>query len=86
MKLVTQHYYRGDAHKPEATMDHLLAHDKMFDTRLNALQDLCDRNRLDYRINEVNSFYNGGKAGSQRYLWLSAVVPRFYAGPCRSRL
>ncbi len=63
MQLVTQHYYRGDAHKSGATMNHLLAHDKSFDTRLSALQDLCDRNRLDYRINEVNSFYNGGKPG-----------------------
>ena len=44
-------------------MDYLLAHDKVFDTRLNVLQDLCGRNRLDYRINEVNSFYGGGKQG-----------------------
>jgi hypothetical protein len=63
MELVTQHYYRGDANKPDATMNHLLARDKAFETQLSALRDLCDRNRLEYRINEVNSFYNGGKPG-----------------------
>ncbi len=63
MKLVTHHYYRTGARKPEATMEYLLTHDKAFDTRLNILQDLCGRYKLEYRINEVNSFYGGGKQG-----------------------
>ena len=63
MSLVTHHYYRGDANSSNATMKHLLAHDNAFDTRLIALQDLSNRNRLDYRINETNSFYNGGQPG-----------------------
>jgi hypothetical protein len=63
MKLVTHHYYRTGARKPEATMDYLLAHDKAFDARLNVLQELCGRHQLEYRINEVNSFYGGGKQG-----------------------
>ena len=63
LKLVTQHYYRSGAHKPEANMDYLLAHDEAFNTRLNVLQELCGHSRLKYRINEVNSFYGGGKQG-----------------------
>jgi hypothetical protein len=63
MKLVTQHYYRSGARKPEANMDYLLARDKAFGTRLNVLQELCGRCQLEYRINEVNSFYGGGKQG-----------------------
>jgi hypothetical protein len=63
MKLVTHHYYRTGARKPEATIEFLLARDKAFDTRLDVLQELCGRSRLEYRINEVNSFYGGGKQG-----------------------
>jgi hypothetical protein len=63
MKLVTHHYYRGNANSQSATMKHLLNGDKPFDTRLSALEDLSSRNRLNYRINEVNSYYNGGKPG-----------------------
>ena len=63
MKIVTHHYYRTGARKPEATMEFLLARDKAFDTRLDVLQELCGRSRLEYRINEVNSFYGGGKQG-----------------------
>jgi len=63
MKLVTHHYYRTGARRPEATMDFLLARDQRFDVRLDLLRDLATQHHLDYRINEVNSFYGGGKQG-----------------------
>ena len=63
MKLVTHHYYCGDANSKSATMKHMLGGDKSFDTRLSTLNDLSNRNRLNYRINEVNSYINGGKPG-----------------------
>ena len=63
MKLVTHHYYRGGAHDRKATMAYLLARDDGFDVRLQQLQGVCAAHHLDYRVNEVNSFYGGGKEG-----------------------
>ena len=61
MKLLTQHYYRGGAHDPASTLDKLLKPDVAFDGRLQKLRELCRDKGLFYRINEVNSFYGGGK-------------------------
>jgi hypothetical protein len=61
--LVTHHYYCGGAHDPKSTLDRLLSSDTAFDSRLQQLQTLCAANHLKYRINEVNSFFGGGKAG-----------------------
>jgi hypothetical protein len=63
LKLVTHHYYRTGVRSPSATIDYLLARDAAFDLRLQKLRDLCEPRRLSFRINEVNSFYGGGKAG-----------------------
>lgn len=63
MKLATCHYYRGGAHDPKSTIERLLARDDGFDARLEKLKALCAPHHLDYRINEVNSFFGGGKEG-----------------------
>jgi hypothetical protein len=63
MALATHHYYRGGARDPSSTIPHLLARDSTFDSRLEKLRALCDANHLGYRINEVNSFFGGGKEG-----------------------
>lgn len=63
MALVTHHYYRGGAHDPKSTLQRLLQRDTAFDSRLDQLQSLCSAHRLSYRINEVNSYYGGGKQG-----------------------
>ena len=82
MKLVTQHYYRTGlvSRKPRWTS---CSRDKAFDTLLNILQELCGRSRLEYRINEVNSFYGGGKQGVSDAFG-SAVVSGLYAQSCRT--
>lgn len=73
MRLATHHYYRGGAHDPKSTMQRLLSRDDAFDTRLEQLHTLCAAHHIDYRINEVNSFFGGGKEGvSDRFgsaLW-----------------
>jgi len=63
MKLLTQHYYRGGAQQPTATIATLLAGDPPWEARLQALRRICRDKGLAYRINEVNSFYGGGKKG-----------------------
>lgn len=63
MSLVTHHYYRGGAGDPRSTLSLLLARDVRFDERLAKLQSLSAGHGLRYRINEVNSFFGGGKAG-----------------------
>ena len=63
VKLVTHHYYRSGARNRNATMENLLLPDGAFDARLEHLQRLCSDRRLEYRINEVNSFSGGGKQG-----------------------
>jgi hypothetical protein len=63
MKLLTQHYYRGDAHDPKTTLEKLLQHDSGWDRRLAKLREIGREHALGYRINEVNSFSSGGKAG-----------------------
>lgn len=61
MALATHHYYRGGARDPKSTIERLLSPDTAFDSRLQQLQSLCQAHQLNYRINEVNSFYGGGK-------------------------
>jgi hypothetical protein len=63
MALVTHHYYRGGARDPKSTIEQLLTRDTAFDSRLQQLHSLCQAPQLNYRINEVNSFFGGGKEG-----------------------
>ena len=63
MKLATHHYYRTGAHDPKATIETLLARDGGFDHRLDQLRTLCAGHHVEYRINETNSFFGGGKEG-----------------------
>jgi hypothetical protein len=63
LKLLTHHYYRTGARKPEATIETLLATDPAFRSKLEKLQRTCLEKSICFRINEVNSFYGGGKPG-----------------------
>lgn len=63
MKLLTHHYYRSGAMKPDATIETLLATDSRWESILQDLQRTCADHEVAFRINEVNSFYGGGKAG-----------------------
>ena len=63
IKLLTHHYYRTGARKPDATIETLLAPDPAFRAKLRILQRTRSEWGADFRINEVNSFYGGGKPG-----------------------
>ena len=64
VRLLTQHYYRSDAGRPDATLDRLLAADDHLAGRLDQLRALCPARHIHgYRINETNSFSGGGKPG-----------------------
>jgi hypothetical protein len=63
MKLLTHHYYRTGARRPEATIETLLAPDPAWKATLQRLQQACAGKGIRFRINEVNSFYGGGKPG-----------------------
>jgi hypothetical protein len=63
LKLLTHHYYRTGARRPEATIETLLAPDPVFRTKLEKLQRAWSERGIRFRINEVNSFYGGGKPG-----------------------
>lgn len=63
IQLLTQHYYRGGAADPRTSIERLLQHDDGWDKRLENLRRICQDNGLAFRINEVNSFSGGGKAG-----------------------
>jgi len=63
VQLLTHHYYRTGARKPEATIETLLAPDPAFRAKLEKLQRTCLEKGIRFRINEVNSFYGGGKPG-----------------------
>lgn len=63
IKLLTHHYYRTGAMKPEATIKNLLMSDDAWAGKLQKLQQVCRDQNTSFRINEVNSFYGGGKAG-----------------------
>jgi hypothetical protein len=63
LKLLTHHYYRTGARRPEATIETLLAPDSSLKSRLLQLQRGSSEAGIRFRINEVNSFYGGGKPG-----------------------
>jgi hypothetical protein len=63
LRLLTHHYYRTGARNPEATIETLLAPDPAFKSKLLKLQRTCSERSTRFRINEVNSFYGGGKPG-----------------------
>jgi hypothetical protein len=61
LRLLTHHYYRTGARRPEATIETLLRPDPAFRVKLEKLQQTCLQRGICFRINEVNSFYGGGK-------------------------
>lgn len=63
VRLLTHHYYRTGAKTPGATIENLLQPDDEWSGRLLQLQAISREIGVPFRINEVNSFYGGGKAG-----------------------
>ena len=63
VEFLTHHYYRTGANRPEATIQNLLASDHAWDDKLRELQQISRDAGTPFRINEVNSFYGGGKRG-----------------------
>ncbi len=63
IQLLTHHYYRTGAKRPDATIAVLLKPDDAWHERLRRLQAISRDSGVPFRINEVNSFYGGGKAG-----------------------
>jgi len=63
LKLLTQHYYRGGAKDPASTLEKLIELDDGWQNRIKNLQQICREQSIAFRINEVNSFYGGGKDG-----------------------
>ena len=63
IRLLTHHYYRTGARSPEATLENLLKPDTAWQERLRQLQVVSRESKVPFRINEINSFYGGGKAG-----------------------
>jgi hypothetical protein len=63
VKLLTHHYYRTGARTPGATIENLLKPDDGWQKKLQQLQAISRDSGVPFRINEVNSFYGGGKAG-----------------------
>jgi hypothetical protein len=63
MSLATYHYYRTGAKTRDASLEFLLKRDEPFDQRLDRLHEISASHHIPYRINEVNSFYGGGKQG-----------------------
>jgi hypothetical protein len=62
-RALTHHYYRAGASEPEATVETLLEPDLRLKAVLQKLGQAGRGRRIAYRINEVNSFYGGGKPG-----------------------
>ncbi|HLX68981.1 MAG TPA: glycosyl hydrolase family 79 C-terminal domain-containing protein [Verrucomicrobiae bacterium] len=63
IRLLTHHYYRTGAKTSGATIENLLKLDEDWCNRLLQLQAVSRESGVPFRINEVNSFYGGGKAG-----------------------
>lgn len=63
VSLLTHHYYRTGARTPGATIENLLGTDEGWQRKLAQLQAISKDSGVPFRINEVNSFYGGGKAG-----------------------
>ena len=62
MGLLIHHYYRGGAKTPQATIETMLGPHPEWDGKLARMRQACAANGVAFRINEVNSFYGGGKA------------------------
>jgi len=63
ISLLTHHYYRTGAKTAGATVENLLKLDDGWQSKLQQLQTISGNDGVPFRINEVNSFYGGGKAG-----------------------
>jgi Glycosyl hydrolase family 79, N-terminal domain len=63
LQLLTRHYYRCGAGNPEATIQNLLLPDPKWERDLDSLQAISTEAQVPFRINEINSFFGGGKAG-----------------------
>lgn len=63
IKLLTFHYYRTGAHSPNATIETLIKRDTAWIRKVKQLKEISERSKIPFRINEVNSFYGGGKPG-----------------------
>jgi hypothetical protein len=63
IQLLTHHYYRAGAKTPGATFESLLNADPDWQGRLGQLQTISQESGVPFRINEINSFYGGGKPG-----------------------
>jgi hypothetical protein len=63
VKLLTHHYYRADAKSRNATLENLLNPHAVWNAKLAKLGQISSSNGAPFRINEVNSFSGGGKAG-----------------------
>lgn len=63
VSLLTHHYYRTGAKTPGATIENLLRSDEAWKGKLLQLEAISRETSVPFRINEVNSFYGGGKAG-----------------------
>jgi hypothetical protein len=72
--LLTQHYYRASGGSADATAPFLLSPDSQLTGDLAILNPGAQQLSLPYRIDECNSFYNGGAPGvSNSYassLWI----------------
>lgn len=63
LKLLTRHYYRGGAGDPASTIAKLLASDLKWQQELDGIRGISTSVQVPYRINEINSFFGGGKKG-----------------------
>lgn len=63
IKLLTKHYYRGGGRDPKSTIEKMLLPDMNWKKQLERLNRISRRSNVPYRINEVNSFYGGGRKG-----------------------
>ncbi|HWD91169.1 MAG TPA: glycosyl hydrolase family 79 C-terminal domain-containing protein [Verrucomicrobiae bacterium] len=63
ISLLTHHYYRTGAKTSGATIENLLRLDEGWQGKLRELQGVSQSSGVPFRINEINSFYGGGKAG-----------------------
>src|SRR5208282_5883423 len=61
LQLLTRHYYRCGAGNPEATIQNLLLPDPKWEQDLDHLQAISAEVHVPFRINEINSFFGGGK-------------------------
>lgn len=61
LELLTHHYYIGDSRRPESTIPAMLKSDPTLQKILQNLLTLQQKHSVGFRLNEVNSFYGGGK-------------------------